>query len=299
MRTPSQLRASVRRARPTCYAGSVPSLRPPKLRLGAVPYLAGRPCVEGLDLSPLFDVVRATPAELIARLRDGEIDVALCSSIEGFRRAGYQYIPGICIGAEREVRSVLLFTRMPLEECTTLALDPASRSGAALAQIVLRGLGAPVVRAIETSPGGDPSRSGAHAYIRIGDAALRHAAQLRSAPELDVEVMDLAALWRRLTGLPTVFALWLVRPGAVVTRDHVEALRAARDLGIRNISQIALEGERALGLPAAFLESYLRDACRYDLDAPGYVDSLAEFGRRAAELGLAEDGVAPSPVTAL
>ncbi|MBL8693768.1 MAG: menaquinone biosynthesis protein [Planctomycetes bacterium] len=269
---------------------------PPRLRLGAVPYLAGRPCVEGLDRSPHFEVVRATPAELIARLRDGAIDVALCSSIEGFRRPGYRYVPGICIGAEREVRSVLMFSRVPLEECTTLALDPASRSGAALAQIVLRGMGAPAVRAVETSPGGDPSRTGAHAYIRIGDAALRHAAQLRSTPEVEVEVYDLAALWRRLTGLPTVFALWLVRPGVAVTRDQIAALRAARDLGIHNIPQIALEGERTIGLPAAFLEGYLRDACRYDLDAPGYVESLAEFGRRAAELGLAEDGVAPSPV---
>ena len=260
------------------------------LRLGAPPYLAARPCIEGLGDDPQFSLSLGTPAELIDRLRAGELDAALVSSIEGFRRPGYRYVPPVAIAADGDVRSVLLLSRKPLAECAALALDPASRSGAALAQVVLRAeLGRPI-EVIELSLGSDPSRAGADCWVRIGDAAIREA---RAG---GARVHDLAALWKRQTGLPFVFAVWLVRPNVGITAAHASALRAARDRGVARAASLAREAARALELPEELLRSYLTDACRYDLDAPGMREGLAEFHRRAAALGLADPRIEPAPV---
>lgn len=265
-------------------------LRP--LRLGTVPYLAARPCLDGLDDDPRFHVARATPAELVERLRAGDVDAALVSSIEAFRRPGYRYAPSVAIVGDGEVRSVLLFARRPLDACATLALDPASRSGAALAQVCIAAAAGRAPRVVEVPAGEDPSRADADAYLRIGDAALRAA----SAGEPGAR--DLASLWKELTGLPFVFAVWLARPGAAIAGEHVEALVAARDRGLKDRPRLAREASASLGIGEAALRSYLLDACRYDLGAAGVMDGWLEFRRRAAALGLCDGSLAAAPLGA-
>ncbi len=258
------------------------------LRLGTVPYLAARPCLGGLDDDPRFALVRATPAELVDSLRAGDFDAALVSSIEAFQRPGYRFVPSVAIAADGDVRSVLLFARRPVARCRTLALDPASRTGAALARIAIHAVAGEAPRCIEVSRGADPAGAGADAWLRIGDAALREGRARRGS---EVEVVDLAALWKSITGLPFVFALWLVGPGAPVRPEHAAALRAARDRGCAERPRLARAAAAELGMPEEEVRSYLVDACRYDLDAPGMREGLAELGRRARALGLAPLGI--------
>ncbi|MEM8711007.1 MAG: MqnA/MqnD/SBP family protein, partial [Planctomycetota bacterium] len=59
------------------------------LRVGSVPYLVGRPLDHGLGDEPGITLEHDVPAKLIERLRAGDIDVALVSSIELFRRKDY------------------------------------------------------------------------------------------------------------------------------------------------------------------------------------------------------------------
>jgi chorismate dehydratase len=262
----------------------------PRTRLGIVSYLAARPCVEGLSDHPLFEIFAGTPAPLAESLHGGRLDCALVSVIEGFRRPGYRYAPGLCIGADGLVQSVLLFSIKPLRECATLALDDASRSGAALAQICLRETGNTHFRIV--SRGESPD-----AWLRIGDQALLEAA--RAAPDPSIQIHDLAALWKSLTGLPFVFAVWLVRPGFELRRADAEALRAARDAGCARRHEIANEASGALGLPATYLYRYVTESCRYDLDAPGMVDGMRHFYRKAVEHGLAPAGMELEPARLL
>jgi chorismate dehydratase len=258
------------------------------MRLGAPPYLAARPCLEGLDADPRFEIVLRSPSELVAALRAKELDAALVSSIEAFQRPGYRFVEGIGIVAPREVRSVLLFSKRPLADCQSLALDRASRAGAALARIVLAERARGPVKLVERE-------SSADAWLRIGDAALREAHALVKSPRPGVEAHDLAALWNGLTGLPFVFALWLVRPGADVPPGAAEALAAARDRGVVRADALADDAARRLELPRAALASYLREACAYNLD-PHALAGLREFHRRASALGLADAGVEPRPL---
>jgi chorismate dehydratase len=258
------------------------------MRLGAPPYLAARPCLEGLDADPRFEIVLRSPSELVAALRAKELDAALVSSIEAFQRPGYRFVEGIGIVAPREVRSVLLFSRKPLADCQSLALDRASRAGAALARIVLAEHARVPVKLLEEERAAD-------AWLRIGDAALREAHALVKSPRPGVVAHDLGGLWNGLTGLPFVFALWLVRPGAEVPPGAAEALAAARDRGVARAEALAAAAARDLGLPERDLVSYLRQACAYELDARA-VAGLEEFHRRAAALGLADGSIEPRPL---
>ena len=108
-----------------------------QLRVGSVPYLVARPLDLGLGDEPGITLTHAVPARLVEALRAGDLDVALVSSVESFRRPGYRYIDGLAVAGRGTVSSVQLFLRRPLEELQTVALDPASRTARALCQCLL------------------------------------------------------------------------------------------------------------------------------------------------------------------
>ncbi len=73
----------------------------------------------------------------------------------------------------------------------------------------------------------------ADAALVIGDNALAI-----DAAAYGVTKIDLGAEWKALTGLPFVYAAWTGRPGAA-SREHCEALQAARDRGVAAAPEIA------------------------------------------------------------
>ena len=81
------------------------------LRVGTVPYLVGRPMDLGLEDEEGIELRYEVPSRLVEQLRTGEIDVALVSSIELFRRPEYSYIAGIGVAGRGVVSSVQLFLR--------------------------------------------------------------------------------------------------------------------------------------------------------------------------------------------
>ena len=107
------------------------------VRLGAVDYLNVRPLVHGLDRQSdraqlRFDV----PSECARLLEAGEIDLGMVPSIAYLSRPGDRVVPGVCIGSEGPVASVALFTRKPLHEIKSIALDTSSRTSVALTRIL-------------------------------------------------------------------------------------------------------------------------------------------------------------------
>jgi chorismate dehydratase len=78
-------------------------------------------------------------------------------------------------------------------------------------------------------------------------------------------VYDVAHEWRALTGLSCVLAVWVARREAA-RPDVVRDFLASREYGMARISEIAEGASLKLNLPAAALESYLRDNIDYSLD---------------------------------
>ena len=110
------------------------------LRISVVDFLNARPLTWGLlqDPPPGVAVSRDLPSACAAKLASGEADVGLIPSIEYQRIPGLKVVPGLGIAASSEVRSVLLVSDVSREKIGSVALDPASRTSAALTRILLK-----------------------------------------------------------------------------------------------------------------------------------------------------------------
>jgi chorismate dehydratase len=234
--------------------------------------LNARPLTWGLlhDPPPGVAVSRDLPSACAAKLASGEADVGLIPSIEYQRIPGLKVVPGLGIAASSEVRSVLLVSDVSREKIGSVALDPASRTSAALTRILLK-------RVYGLSPeyreGGSPS----DARLIIGDPALK--TRLNGHV-----VLDLAAEWRAFSGHPFVFAFWAVRENAA-TAEVAAVLRRSYAAAIHQFDRLVREESAASGLSEAVVEDYLRHALHFELDA-GDMEGLGLFYRLAAEDGL-------------
>jgi chorismate dehydratase len=266
-----------------------PSMSAP-LRVGSPPYLVARPLNEGLDRAEGIELVLDVPARLIQALRNGALDAALVSAIELFRRPGYRYLAGPAVTGRGFVASVQVFLRKPLAAVRSVALDPASRAGAALTRIVLPEATGSAPEFVDLPPLADPATAAADAWLAIGDPALRTYLSPAAPP-----VFNPCAAWVELTGLAYVFAVWILRPGARIGERHLEHFAEAQARGAAALESLCSEASRAWKLPLAACRRYLAEECGFaagsELEA-----SLSELRRRAAALDLCRADLLPEPI---
>src|SRR5262245_13452625 len=110
-----------------------------RLRLGGVGYLNDRPLTWALDRDPSRWQVRYdVPSVCASLLANGDIDLGLVSSIEYLRSPQYRFVPGVGIGSRGPVASVALYSRVPLDAITRIALDTSSRTSVVLLRVLCR-----------------------------------------------------------------------------------------------------------------------------------------------------------------
>ncbi len=233
-------------------------------RVAASSYLNSAPLIwsfargaRGREVELLTD---AAPARCARMLAQGHADVALVPTIEYQRMSDLAVVPGVCVGARRAVRSVVLVTRTDdLREVRTVALDESSRTSAALVRVIFREFYGRDLETVTARP--DVARmlgGGRDAALVIGDPAMTFARE-------GVVVHDLATLWRERTGLGFVFAMWMARASEGGLAREVD-FAAARDEGLASLEEIVAEYERELGLPRAELREYLTENICFHLD---------------------------------
>jgi len=242
------------------------------MRVSLVDFLNARPLTWGLLKNPPAGVVvsRDLPSACAEKLASGEADVGLIPSIEYQRIPGLKIVPGLGIAASSEVRSVLLVSKVSREKITSVALDPASRTSAALTRILLK-------RCYGISPRYAEGGGEADARLIIGDPALK--TRLNGHV-----VLDLAAEWRAFSGHPFVFAFWAVRE-ETASPEVAALLRRSHDAALAHFDELVREEAAASGLAEPVVEDYLRHALHFELDR-GDLEGLELFYRLAAEDGL-------------
>ncbi|MGB1699678.1 MAG: cyclic dehypoxanthinyl futalosine synthase, partial [Nannocystaceae bacterium] len=268
----------------------LPQPSPASLRICAVQFLNARPLFHSLEQqpprdehgAPLFELSTALPSDCAEQLREGVCDVALVPVAAYLDNPEWEVVPGIAIGCQGSVETVVLISRVPLEEIERVHLDDASRSSSLMLRVLLQEDGQTVEWCDAPHGEGSARVTGTDAALVIGDAAFG----LRSEFEY---VYDLGDLWFERTGLPFVFAFWAARPG-VLTPAHVTALQRARDRSLGKYAEaIAREyrEERVASGRDALAENhyanYLRKTIRYGLETHQR-EGLAEFLSRASRL---------------
>lgn len=240
------------------------------IRIGGVPFGVGRPLLAGLESVPGVELTRAVPTQLIEGLRQGALDAALVSSIEAVRQPGYRVVPGLGIACREEIRSVRAFRRRGTR-IRSVGLDVSSATSVTLLRILLAGPRRGEVDEGCTfeviQPTRTPDALPHDLVLLIGDDGLAADAGAR-------EVWDLGREWRAWTGLPFVFAVWLLAPGTDAAR-LTPLLRKAHELGSRIGSGDGTEG-----------------AAHYVLDDNDML-GLRRFWLEARQAGLAGAGAEP------
>jgi predicted solute-binding protein len=245
------------------------------LRASLVDYVNAWPLTWGL-LRRAVDGVEALtdiPSACADRLARGEVEAGLVPSVEAARIPGIRIVRGVGIASRERVRSVILVSRQPLEAAKTVALDVASRSSAAMARILFHDLLGVKPQFHAAAPGLVEMLSHHDAALLIGDPALQ-------ADLSGLHVLDLAEGWRRLTGLPFVFAVWAVRPSV-----PPEPFLWSREYAKTHMAEIVALASQRTGLGQAALYEYLDGDLHHDL-AEEDEKGLAEFYRRAHVHGL-------------
>lgn len=258
------------------------------LTIGKIEYANCVPlfrALESLGDSP-HHFVQGVPAVLNAMLSSGEINLSPSSSIVyGNDPDRYLLLPDLSISATGPVRSVLLFSKLPIEQldAATIGLTNESDTSVALLKILLIqyfGITNHFVRT-DMMPH-DPENPFA-ALLLIGDQAMRESMNVSG-----YHVYDLGELWFRFTGLPFVYALWVVNRKSVVGKEE-EVYCVASSLldakaNSRHILSSCSSGSDLEWYGVEKLISYW-NTISYDL-GPQEMAGLSTFYRNAAELGI-------------
>jgi len=237
-----------------------------------VQYLNSKPLIYGFDGRVIFD----HPSGLARDLAAGKLDVALVPTFEALRSPHYTLAEGVGIACDGPVYSVFLAHRGPLAELGSVALDPASLTSVHLLQVLLR-----------EYHGARPELHDLSAFPEKAEAALiigNQAIEFRQQDPDGYQILDLGEEWKRCTGLPFVFAPWLLRPDLPEAARVAEELRALKRHGIAHLDDII----RAEPRDPAFTREYLTRHIRFELGDREKA-GIAKYGELLAKHGFIAD----------
>lgn len=227
-----------------------------RIRIGRINYANLFPIFYKLENEfdcSAYEFVEGVPSVLNRMLRESQLDVSPSSSIEYLRHKDeYTLLEGHSISSSGAIGSILLFSKIPIEELdgSNILVSSQSETSTALLEIVLRKFyklecrfrpgDKPLIKALDSHP----------ACLLIGDDALiaknvitTKNSQLQ-APNSQLYIYDLGDIWLKHTGLPFVFALWIARKdfsaqNPLLVRQFIKDLGAAKLLAMKELKAIA------------------------------------------------------------
>jgi chorismate dehydratase len=271
-------------------------------RVGRIPYVNCYPVYGGIDRGIVRldgTLIDGVPSALNRAMGEGRLDVSVVSAVEYARDAKrYLLLPDLAISCDGPVRSVLLFSDVPAESLggRRVVVSRSSMTSVALLELLFEN----VWQARPDFVAGDAEIADLQAFERgalrparlvIGDAALLlGAGTADGTPAPYRHVYDLGAEWKRWTGQPFVFAVWVAsRATAVADALRVHAsLIESRNWGLAHLPELARQAHAHTGVSLAACDEYL-SGLDYGLSYP-HLAGLTEFFRRLVSAGRVPNG---------
>jgi chorismate dehydratase len=258
-----------------------------RLRISAISYLNTAPLMWNFEHGAAaadFDISYTIPSRCARQLEQGSADIGIIPAAAYAHIPDLALVPGVAIAARRAVASILLVSKLPLEEIQTVALDASSLTSVALVKVLFAKYWGGERRFTAMDPDIGNMLSAHDAALIIGDPAL----QIDGSGYV---VYDLAEQWVQLTGKPFVFAFWAIRRSALEAEPNPqeisEIFQQSREEGLKpdHLDAISRSWSVRLGLDARRVRRYLTENIHYYLDAP-CLDGLQLFYRYAEECGV-------------
>src|SRR5438105_12586935 len=232
-----------------------------RLRVSAISFLNTAPLMWDFDHGPLrreYEVDYTLPSVCAEMLSAGTADIGIIPVAAYGSIPDLLVIPDIAIAARGPVRSILLVSKVPVEQIKSVALDTSSRTSVALLEILFRkGWLAPRT----TLPIFSPQVPNLDSMLAANDAALLIGDPALTVDRAKYHTVDLAEAWHSATGKPFVFAFWAVRRAAIA--EHADPAQFAaifqhsRDHGLAHLDEIAREWAPRVGISEAEVRDYL------------------------------------------
>lgn len=205
------------------------------VKIAAVSYLNTVPFVYGIKhAQELCAELLLSPPSLCAEaFKQHKVDIALVPVGALPELDDARIVTDYCIGADRSVRTVVVVSNAPIERARTLWLDSHSRTSVILVRILCNELWHinPAIEELTDYSVVDAPREG-DAFLLIGDKVFDYEGRFAFSYDLSDE-------WRRLTGKPMVFAVWVARKG--IDEEIVDRLEQALTLGMERIWEAIVE----------------------------------------------------------
>lgn len=221
-----------------------------KIRVGMIDFTNGLIPDYQLELIDC-EKVYGMPAELNRSLRNGVIDVSPVSCMEYFLNfSEYEILPQLCIRADSRAATVGVFSRLSPKDWNgcKIYLSGASLTSVYLLQLLCKAHYEVHPTFIYQKPEAVKRESLEQVLehydgmLIIGDQAYQAQSDLGDK----VQYYDLATAWKEWTGLPFVFALWLVRKQIIHERNseifqiHQAFVRSV-NAGLSNLDKVCLK----------------------------------------------------------
>lgn len=265
-------------------------------QLGHILFLNLLPLYYGLVKNNVLlevELIKGAPRELSRALLEGKLDLAPIPAIEycrNFRQL--KLLPNLSVSSDGEVRSILLVSKVPVEELNDkqIALTNTSATSQVLLKIILHCKYGVNPFYFECPPDLPQMLREADAALLIGDDALRAWYQ-----ESHLLKYDLGLEWQRFSQRKMVYAVWAVRNDFAERKPHLlrethQALTKSMRYSQKHLDQIAEYASKWESFPFEFLREYFR-TLRFEFSDP-YQEGLSFFLQKAKELGFVRE-IAP------
>ena len=263
-------------------SGDAPEALKHQARLGHISFINSLPVLVPV-LNRLVDmpaeIVIDAPTSLNRQYASGDLDLGAMSSYHYLKSGNMFLVPSMSISAEGPVGSVLLFSKLPIEELKggTICVTATSASSVnMLKALMLDQLSLDANFVVVDEPNLDSVAT--DAVLVIGDQALSVDEQWSKL----YYRIDLAEWWHKSYGLPFVFGLWAARAEWVRTnfalfQEISTALVEAKRIGLTiALEQVIAEAKNKSGLSESRLRRYFLEELSFDF-GDRHMQGLAKY----------------------
>ncbi|HEV2988302.1 MAG TPA: menaquinone biosynthesis protein [Candidatus Angelobacter sp.] len=257
-----------------------------RLQISAISFLNTVPLMwdfengeSAVALKEHFEFRYTIPSKCAEELLSGTADIGIIPVAAYTTIPDLLIVPDVAIASKKQVRSILLVSKVPVEKIRSVAVDHSSRTSTALLKVFLK-------KFVGIDPGFTEQAPKLEEMLRWHDAGMLIGDSALQASTRQHYVYDLAEQWQRWTSLPFVFAFWAIRKAALQTvpakLDVAAVFQQSRDHGLKHIQQTVTSWSKKLNLKPAAIEEYLTRNIDYSLDQDNLA-GLKLFYRYAAE----------------
>jgi predicted solute-binding protein len=265
-----------------------------RLRIACVRYLNTVPLIEGLDKLAACELIPTVPARIAGMIESGAADIGLASIIDA-AAGNLALLPVGMIGCDGPTLTVRLFSEIPLDNIDTVHADTDSHTSVMLCRLLLAHLHGRRPRIVdfdvrervaigEPEKAKDLDEAWPRSVLLIGDKVVTDSPRAARYPHQ----LDLGEAWKKLTGLPFVYATWMCRADRA-DDPSIHTAAAILDRQLRHnqtrLDWIVAASAREHRWPEDLARRYLGELLRFtvgDLER----DAVSRFFSMAAAEGL-------------